>query len=80
MNRQMAAVEAQLEEALIKQHCQQLRLPSVAAQCAWMAEQAAKQQQTHIQYLSLLLSAEVEDREVTERSLVCEHGNECSVS
>ena len=71
MNRQMAAVEAQLEEALIKQHCQQLRLPSVASQCSRLAEQAAKQQQTHIQYLSLLLSAEVEDRErrVVEKRL-----------
>lgn len=39
MNRQMAAVEAQLEEALIKQHCQQLRLPSVASQCSRLAEQ-----------------------------------------
>jgi len=71
MNRQMAAVEAQLEEALIKQHCQQLRLPSVASECSRLAEQAAKQQQTHIQYLSLLLSAEVEDRErrVVEKRL-----------
>lgn len=38
MNRQMAAVEAQLEEALIKQHCGQLRLPSVAAQFSRIAE------------------------------------------
>jgi hypothetical protein len=40
MNRQMAAVEAQLEEAIVKQYCQQLRLPSVAAQFHRLAEQA----------------------------------------
>jgi DNA replication protein DnaC len=63
MNQQLAAVGAQLEEALIKQYCQQLRLPSVACQFNRMAEQAVKQQQTHIQYLNQLLSVEVEDRE-----------------
>jgi DNA replication protein DnaC len=63
MNRHLAAVEAKLEEALIKQHCQQLRLPSVATQFNRMAEQAIKEQQTHVQYLTMLLGAEVEDRE-----------------
>lgn len=71
MNSKMAAVEAQLEDAVIKQSCQQLRLPSVAAQFSRLAEQAVKQQQTHIRYLNLLLSAEVEDRErrVVEKRL-----------
>ncbi len=71
MNRQMAAVEAQLEEAVIKQYCQQLRLPSVAAQFHRLAEQATKQQQTHAQYLNQLLLTEVEDRErrVVEKRL-----------
>jgi len=63
MNQQLARVGAQLEESLIKQYCQQLRLPSVACQFNRMAEQAIKQQQTHIQYLNQLLSVEVEDRE-----------------
>jgi len=71
MNSKMAAVEAELEEAVIKQSCQQLRLPSVAAQFSRLAEQAVKQQQTHVRYLNLLLSAEVEDRErrVVEKRL-----------
>ena len=52
-----------LEEALIRQHCHQLKLPSVASQFTRMAGEAVKQQQTHVQYLSGLLGAEVEDRE-----------------
>jgi DNA replication protein DnaC len=63
MNPHLTQVEAQLEEAVIKQHCQHLRLPSVAAQFGRLAEQAAKQQPTHVRYLNLRLSAEVEDRE-----------------
>jgi len=63
MNRHTAAVEAQFEEALIKQHCQQLRLPSVASQFSRLAEQAIKQRLAHVRYLNLLLSSEVEDRE-----------------
>lgn len=63
MNREMAAVELQLEEAVIKQHCGQLRLPSVAGQFARLAERAAKENQTHVRYLNQLLSIEVEDRE-----------------
>ena len=71
MNRHTAAVEAQLEEALIKQHCHQLRLPSVASQFSRIAEQAAKRQESHVRYLNLLLSTEVEDRErrVVEKRL-----------
>ena len=71
MNRQIAAAEAQLDEAVIKQYCQQLRLPSVASQFSRLAEQAVKQQQTHVQYLNLLLSTEMEDRErrVVEKRL-----------
>lgn len=52
-----------LEEALIRQHCHQLKLPSVASQFTRMAGVAVKQQQTHVQYLSCLLGAEIEDRE-----------------
>lgn len=63
MNRQMAQVDASLEEAVIKQHCKQLRLPSVAAQCARLAQDAARQQLPHLRYLNVLLGAEMEDRE-----------------
>jgi DNA replication protein DnaC len=71
MNQQMATVEAQLEEALIQQHCKQLRLPSVGAQFAGLAQRCVKQELTHLRYLNLLLTTEVEDRErhVVERRL-----------
>src|SRR5438093_7250547 len=71
MNPQLAHVEANLEEAVIQQHCKQLRLPSVAAQCSRLAEQASKQQLPHLRYLNVLLGAEVEERErrVVEKRL-----------
>jgi DNA replication protein DnaC len=71
MNRATAAIEGQLEEAAIKQCCQQLRLPSVAGEFKRLAEVAAKEGQTHVQYLNQLLSTEVEDRErrVVEKRL-----------
>ncbi|MDQ3258045.1 MAG: IS21-like element helper ATPase IstB [Acidobacteriota bacterium] len=71
MNAQLAKVEAGLEEAVIRQHCKHLRLPSVASQASRLAEQAAKQNQSHLRYLNTLLAAEVEDRErhVVERRL-----------
>src|ERR1051325_229956 len=71
MNQQMATVEAQLEEVVIQQHCKQLRLPSVGAQFAGLAKRCVKQDLTHLRYLNLLLTSEVEDRErhVVERRL-----------
>lgn len=71
MNQQMAEVEAQLEAAVIVQHCKQLRLPSVGAQFSRLADHCVKQELTHRRYLNLLLTTEVEDRErhVVERRL-----------
>lgn len=71
MNKQMAEVEAQLEETVIQQYCKQLRLPSVGAQFAPLAQRCVKQELTHLRYLNLLLTSEVEDRErhVVERRL-----------
>lgn len=71
MNQQMAVVEAQLEEAVIEQHCKQLRLPSVGAEFSSLAQRCVKQNLTHLRYLNLLLTTEVEDRErhVIERRL-----------
>lgn len=63
MNRQTAQVEASLEEAVIKQHCKLLRLPSVAAQCGRLAEEATKKQLPYLRYLNVLLGAEMEERE-----------------
>src|SRR5262245_2545353 len=59
----MSAQTAVLEAATIRQQCKALHLPSVAAQCAQLAEQAARERRTHLGYLEALLQAELEDRE-----------------
>ena len=52
-----------IEVAAIKQFCNRLHLPTVASQCARMAEQAVKEKRGHLAYLDVLLEAEVEERE-----------------
>ena len=47
----------------IQQYCRQLRVPTMGAQFHRLAEAAASQQQSHLDYLEALLSAEMEDRE-----------------
>ena len=59
----MSAQTAVLEVATIRQQCTVLRLPTVAAQCAQLAEQAVRERRTHLGYLEALLQAELEDRE-----------------
>jgi DNA replication protein DnaC len=59
MNVQTAALEA----ATIRQQCRVLHLPTVATQCAQLAEQAVRERRTHLGYLETLLQAELEDRE-----------------
>lgn len=59
----MSTQSAVLEAATIRQQCKALHLPSVAAQCAQLAEQAARERRTHLGYLEALLQAELEDRE-----------------
>ena len=61
--RVMSAQTAVLEAATIRQQCKALHLPSVAGQCAQLAEQAARERRTHLGYLEALLQAELEDRE-----------------
>jgi len=53
---------AELRLALIRQHCKQLHLPAVGAQCARLAAEATTAQQDHLTYLEALLGAEVEER------------------
>ena len=67
MNAQSTALEA----ATIRQQCRALHLPTVAAQCAPLAEQAVRERHTHLGYLAALLQAELEDREqrLVERRL-----------
>ena len=52
-----------MEAASITQHCKTLRLSSIGGQFASLAEEANKQNHSHLHYLEALLLAEVEDRE-----------------
>jgi DNA replication protein DnaC len=60
-----------LEVAGIQQICKRLHMPTIATQCARLAEQAIKEKQSHLIYLEMLLEAELEERErnVMERRL-----------
>src|ERR1700726_1964402 len=59
----MSAQTAALEAATIGQQCKVLHLPTVAAQCAQLAEQAVRERHTHLGFLEALLQAELEERE-----------------
>ena len=52
-----------MEAASIAQHCKTLRLSSIGGQFSSLAEEANKQNHSHLHYLEALLLAEVEDRE-----------------
>jgi DNA replication protein DnaC len=52
-----------MDVASIKQSCRRLHMPTVAAQCVRMAEQAIKEKRSHLAFLEALLEAEVEERE-----------------
>src|ERR1700732_4636707 len=59
----MSAETAALEAATIRQQCKVLHMPTIAAQCAQLAEQAVRERRTHLGYLEALLQAELEERE-----------------
>ena len=59
----MSAQSTGLEAATIEQQCKLLHLPTVAGQCAQLAEQAVRERRTHLGFLEALLQAELEDRE-----------------
>jgi DNA replication protein DnaC len=59
----MSAQTAALEAATIGQQCKVLHLPTVAAQCAQLAEQAVRERRSHLGFLEALLQAELEERE-----------------
>jgi DNA replication protein DnaC len=52
-----------LQDAVIRQHCKALRVPTIGAQFNALAEQAVREKRTHLGYLEALLSAESEERE-----------------
>jgi DNA replication protein DnaC len=51
-----------LQQSTIVEYCRELRLPTLGAQFIRLAEEAAKQGQSHLSYLEALLEAEVEER------------------
>ena len=59
----MNAQAAVLETASIQQQCKVLRLPTIAAQCGPLAEQAVRERRSHLGFLEALLQAELEERE-----------------
>src|SRR5262249_32163086 len=61
--RVMSTQSAVLEAATIRQQCKALHLPSVASQCAQLAEQAARERHPHRGYREARLEADPEDRE-----------------
>jgi DNA replication protein DnaC len=61
--REKARAGASLDAAAVEEHCRALRLPTVAAQFAQLAQEAMASNQTPISFLAALLAAEVEERE-----------------
>lgn len=52
-----------LEHASVKQYCKALRIPMIGAHFVQLAEQASKEQRSHIGYLEALLTMESEERD-----------------
>lgn len=59
----MSEARTGLQESVIRQHCKRLYLPTVAGQCVRLAAQAEHERQGYLDYLDVLLSAEIEERE-----------------
>jgi DNA replication protein DnaC len=56
------ATEA-LEHASVRQYCKAVRVPTIAANFVPLAEQAVKENHSHIRYLEALLAMESEERD-----------------
>jgi DNA replication protein DnaC len=52
-----------LEEASVRQYCRAVRTPAIAANFIPLAEQAVKEQHSHVRYLEALLAMECEERD-----------------
>lgn len=59
----MKNASVRMQQEVIQQCCKELRMPTVAAQFRRLAETAASQQQSHLDYLEALLATEIEERE-----------------
>ncbi len=58
----MTIPSMELQQSTIVRYAKELHLPTVCAQFARLAEEAARQGQSHLSYLEALLEAEVEER------------------
>ncbi len=52
-----------LTQASVRQHCKTVRTPAIAANFIPLAEQAIKEQHSHVCYLEALLAMECEERD-----------------
>ena len=52
-----------LEHASVRQYCKAVRVPAIGANFVSLAEQAVKENHTHIRYLEALLAMECEERD-----------------
>lgn len=59
----MSAPTVQLQQSTIHEYARRLRLPTLGAQFARLAQEAAKQGQSHLDYMEALLEAELEERD-----------------
>ena len=71
-----------LEYASVLQYCKAVRLPTVGANFVPLAEQAVKENHSHIRYLEALLAIECEERDPPARvrnSWLCRHAAESGI-
>ena len=59
----MKSASDNLEHASVRQYCKAVRTPAIAANFVSMAEQAVKENHTHVRYLEALLALECEERD-----------------
>lgn len=60
----MKTTETQsLEQASVKQYCKAMRVPVIGANFVSLAEQAVKENHSHVHYLEVLLAMECEERD-----------------
>jgi hypothetical protein len=53
-----------LERASVRQYCKAVRMPTIATNFLSLAEQAAKENHSHIRYMEALLAMESEERDL----------------
>jgi DNA replication protein DnaC len=59
----MKAVSESLEHASVRQYCKAVRVPTIASNFVSLAEEAVKENHSHVRYLETLLAIECEERD-----------------